>query len=220
MTSLLLVVALAQAPQAPEPEVFVDRGETYVRMGFTQGLSKGVTVDIVSADRHAVIGTAVVMEVWDGLARINLDAASTAYRGQRLARQRGAAPVQVQQAPAAVAIAPPPAAPTTSRTAAVAPPPPPPPVVAMQRTLMGKVSITSGVADARRVIVENLDAYDWHNCMVVLPDGRGYEMNELTAHNYDGIMMFRFQAGEATKDPQGLALIRCTEGAARFVVQL
>jgi hypothetical protein len=197
MTSVLLLAALAQAP-LPEPEVFVDRGETYVRMGFDQGLTKGVTLEILSADKRTVIGTAVVMEVWDGLSRVNLDTASSAYKGLRRARQRGAAAA----APAAES-APPPAAPTTPAKGA--------------RVLKGKVQISGGAYDVRRVIVTNLDNYDWHDCKVVLADGRSFREAELKANSDDGIMLFRFEAGEP-RDPQNLVALRCREGEARIAV--
>jgi hypothetical protein len=186
MTSVLLWAALAQAP-LPEPEVFVDRGETYVRMGFDQGLTKGVTLEILSADKHTVIGTAVVMEVWDGLSRVNLDTASSAYKGLRRARQRGAA------APAA-------AAPATGG-----------------RGLKGKVQISSGAYDVRRVIVTNQDTFDWHECKVVLADGRAYRGLDLKASSDDGIMLFRLEPGEP-KDSQNLVALRCREGEARVAV--
>jgi hypothetical protein len=214
MTALLLVVALAQAPATVEPEVFVDRGETYVRIGFDQGLTKGVTLDIVAADRRAVIGTAVVMEVWDGLARVSLDSTSAAFKGLRLARLRNGVGAQ----PVAAAMPPPPAPTTSGRVPAVAPPPPPPPTAG--RRLNAKVTISAGALDARRVMISNLDSYDWHNCKVVLPDGRDYTMSELAAHQDEGIMMFRFESGAALRDPQGLVAIRCSEGDGRFVAGL
>jgi hypothetical protein len=216
MTSLLLVAALAQAP-APEPEVFVDRGESYVRMGFAQGLTKGVTVEIISADKKAVLGTAVVMEVWDSLARINLDAASTAFKGLKHARLRGAG------APPPAAIAPPPPPPpppSTPGKVPVSPPPAPPSSAAGGRRLNGRVSISAGALEARRVIISNQDSFDWHGCKVILPDGRAYSMSELRSYSEDGIMMFRFEVGEALRDPQGLVTIRCQEGEGRYAVEL
>jgi hypothetical protein len=197
MTSVLLLAALAQAP-LPEPEVFVDRGETYVRMGFDQGLTKGITLEIISADKHTVIGTAVVMEVWDGLSRVNLDTASMAFKGLRRARQRGAV------VPAAATVAdpvPPAAAPT----------------MAGKRVLKGKVQISGGAYDVRRVIVTNLDNFDWHDCKVVLADGRSFHEAELKASSDDGIMLFRFEAGEP-RDPQNLVALRCREGETRVAV--
>src|SRR5207302_10003501 len=117
--------------QAPEPEVVVDRGETFVRIGLTQGLTKGVTLDVLSADRRQVLGSAVVMEVWDSLARVNLDSASSAYKGQRLARVRGAAP-SGSAAPAP--------APSGASAAPVAAMPPPPPPAPSGRTTLGSGS--------------------------------------------------------------------------------
>lgn len=212
MTLTILAAVLAQAP-----EVFIDRGETYVRMGSSHGLSKGVTLDIVAAEAKQPVGTAVVMEVWDGLSRINLDTAASAFKGPRLAKARAASAV------AAVA---PPVAPV--------PPPPPPggggggmpsvqggsPQVAVQRALHARVQISGGLVDARRFIIYNLDNFDWHNCKVRLPDGRGYDrMEELRANSDEGIMMFRFEPGMALRDASGLVTVYCAEGMGRFAPQ-
>jgi hypothetical protein len=214
MISALLAVALTQAPNA-EPEVFIDRGETYVRMGFAQGLTKGVTVEIVSADKKAVLGTAVVMEVWDSLARINLDSTSAAFKGLKHARLRGAGPTGVVQPPA-----PPPPPPSTPGRTPATPPPPPPTTAVSGRRLNGRVTISAGALEARRVIVSNQDSFDWHGCKVILPDGRAYLLTELRSYSEDGIMMFRFEVGEALRDPQGLVTIRCQEGEGRYAVEL
>ena len=220
MISTLLAVLVAQAP-----EVFVDRGETYVRMGYSQGLTKGVTLDILPSEGGRPIGTAVVMEVWDGLARISLDTAAAAHKGQRLARARPVAP-------------PPPSAvgqPMVIPPSGVAPPPPPPPQpgggggglttaptpqVAPQRALHARVQISGGLVDARRFIIYNLDNFDWHGCKIRLPDGRGYDkMEELRANSDEGIMMFRFEPGMALRDASGLVTVYCAEGAGRFAPQ-
>ena len=218
MTFLLLAVLLTQTP-----EVFVDRGETYVRMGSSQGLAKGITLDILSAEGSKPVGTAVVMEVWDGLARVSLDTAAASHKGLRLAKARAPAPS------AAVAVPP----------TGVAPPPPPPPQpgggggglpapgtavnppqVAPQRALHARIQISGGLVDARRFIVYNLDNFDWHNCKIRLPDGRGYDkMEELRANSDEGIMMFRFEPGMALRDASGLVTVYCAEGAGRFAPQ-
>jgi hypothetical protein len=186
MMWLALVAALAQAP---EPEVFVDRAETYVRIGFAQGLTKGIALDIVSADKKQRVGTAVVMEVWDGLARISLDASARSYKGLERARLRGSSP------------------------------PPPPPSNA-GKILNGRVSVTGGALDARRVIVTNADSFDWHGCDVVLPDGRSFRLGHLDAGTDDGIMMFRFELLGQPRDPQNLAVVHCAEGEGRFAMTL
>ncbi len=214
MTVLILAAVLSQAP-----EVFLDRGETYVRMGSSQGLSKGTTLDIVSAESKQAVGTAVVMEVWDGLARVNLDTAASAFKGLRLAKARAPSISVVPQA-----------------VAPVPPPPPPggggggvpgvqgggvnPPQVATQRPLHARVQISGGLVDARRFIIYNLDNFDWHGCKIRLPDGRGYDkLEELKANSDEGIMMFRFEPGMALRDASGLVTVYCAEGMGRFAPQ-
>ncbi len=120
MISLMVVVSLSQAPAAA-PEVFVDRAETYVRIGFNQGLTKGATVEIVSADKRAHLGTAVVMEVWDSLARVNMDTAAASYKGPKIARLQGAAPAAAADARAPLVAAEPPPPPPAAVPAAKAP---------------------------------------------------------------------------------------------------
>jgi len=219
MTLALLAIALAQAP-----EVFVDRGETYVRMGAAQGLQKGVTLEIVNATDSKTVGTGVVMEVWDGLARVNLDMAATAFKGPRLAKPMPAAklPVGVNPLPSGVA----PVPPGPPGAGGGSPPPPstavnpPQPQQAPQRALHARVQISGGLVDARRFIIYNLDNFDWHNCKIRLPDGRGYDkMEELKANSDEGIMMFRFEPGMALRDASGLVTVYCSEGAGRFAPQ-
>ncbi len=217
MTFALLAIALAQAP-----EVFVDRGETYVRMGAAQGLQKGVTLEILSAQDGKSVGTGVVMEVWDGLARVNLDTASSAYKGLRLAKPRATTGAPAVANPLPQTVAPPP--PPPPGAGGGSPPPPTasvtPPQFAPQRALHARVQISGGLVDARRFIIYNLDNFDWHNCKIRLPDGRGYDkMEELKANSDEGIMMFRFEPGMALRDASGLVTVYCSEGAGRFAPQ-
>ena len=128
MTLALLWVVLSQAP-----EVFIDRGESFVRMGTAHGLQKGTTLDISSAQDGKSVGTAVVMEVWDGLARVSLDTQATAYKGLRLAKPRMPAPAVALPQPA---VAPPPPPPPAGSGGAV---PVNPPQVAPQRALHARV---------------------------------------------------------------------------------
>ncbi len=67
------------------------------------------------------------------------------------------------------------------------------------------------------MIISNDDGYDWHACRVALPDGRTYDMTEIKQHSDEGIMMFRFEPGNALRDPQGLVTLRCQEGDGRYV---
>ena len=92
--------------------------------------------------------------------------------------------------------------------------------MAPQRALHARVQISGGLVDARRFIIYNLDNFDWHNCKIRLPDGRGYDrMEELRAQSDEGIMMFRFEPGMALRDASGLVTVYCTEGAGRFAPQ-
>lgn len=229
MTAIILAALLAQSP-APEPEVFIDRGETYVRVGYQQGLTKGVTIDIVEKGGGKVVGTAVVMEVWDGLSRVSLDSSSSAFKGMKLARLRGAIaaaapPAAGQPPPVAAAVPPPPPPPGGPAPVAAPapqagqPPPAAPPGMVAVRALTARVVVSGGLDNGRRFIIYNLDSFDWHSCKIALPDGRGYRMGDLRSQADEGIMLFRFDVGQAPRDPQGLVTVRCEEGAGRFAMQ-
>ena len=213
MIFALLAVTFAQAP-----EIFVDRGETYVRMGSAHGLQKGTTLEILSAQDSKPVGTGVVMEVWEGLARVSLDTASAGFKGPRLAKTR-TSPAVSGNPSLPPNVAPPPPAPGagggTPPSTAVNPP-----QLAQQRALHARVQISGGLVDARRFIIYNLDNFDWHSCKIRLPDGRGYDkMEELRANSDEGIMMFRFEPGMALRDASGLVTVYCSEGAGRFAPQ-
>jgi hypothetical protein len=197
----VLLVLLTQSP-----EVFLDRGETYVRIGSAQGLSRGNTLDIVAAEGGKPLGTAVVMETWEGLARINLDTASTSFKGLKHARVRGKSPSGIE--------------PDASLSVGAPPEKKPPAADSRRRALNGRVQLSGGLVDARRFIVYNLDNFDWHNCKIRLPDGRGYDrMDELRAQSDEGIMMFRFEPGLGLRDASGMVSVYCDEGSGRFVPQ-
>lgn len=82
----LLGFALSSVAHASAPrviEVFVDKGDHFLRAGRNQGLGIGAQVVILGerigdTEERRRIGVATVMEVWETLARVNPDRASLA----------------------------------------------------------------------------------------------------------------------------------------------
>lgn len=95
------VPALAQDAAREGPklvDIFVDRGDTFIRAGTAQGLKVGDSVPILGAkigdtEERRVVGSAAVLEVWKTIARVNLDAAARGAEGEKFA-QVGAEPAR------------------------------------------------------------------------------------------------------------------------------
>lgn len=95
------VPALAQEAAKEGPklvDLFVDRGDTFIRAGTAQGLKVGDSVPILGAkigntEERRVVGSAAVLEVWKTIARVNLDAAARGAEGEKFA-QVGAEPAR------------------------------------------------------------------------------------------------------------------------------
>lgn len=210
VTALIALVVLAQGPNT-DAEIFVDRGETYLRAGQANGLSVGAGLEVLDAKKREPVGTAVVMEVWDSLARVSLDSKATAHGPLKVARVKK----EAAAAPAPVA------APAPGPVVAAAPRAVPIPVPTGPNTLDGHVTI-NGIDKGRRVIIRNRSNRDWHNCDVRLADGRHYWIGDLDAGDDDGVMLFRFEHdGPPPLQPlfEGIA-VTCREGAGKFPISL
>lgn len=214
MTALLALMVLSQGPNT-DAEIFVDRGETFIRAGSANGLAVGAGLEVLDAKKREPVGTAVVMEVWESLARVNLDSKSVAYAALKVARVKKGevAAAAAQPEPAAKAPAPVPA-PVVVRSTPI-------PVPTGPNTLDGFVTIT-GADRGRRVIIKNRSNRDWHNCDVRLADGRHYWIGDLDTGDDEGVMLFRFEHdGPPPTQPlfEGVAVM-CREGAGKFPISL
>ncbi len=71
------MVGVAPVVMAPvvTAGMFVDRGQQFVRAGSEDGLAVGQSISVVGADK-AALGQAQVVEVWEHLARVELDASA------------------------------------------------------------------------------------------------------------------------------------------------
>ncbi len=189
MRSALLVVLLAVPAFAEEFEVFVDRGDTYVRAGSDQGLQRGVAVTVV-AKGGKKLGSATVMETWPALARISLDEA---------ARSDKSASKYVSLAAAAAKAAEP-----------VAPPPPPPPPAA-GGALKGFAKY-GGAGPWTALQVFNENGFDWNGCTItMLPVNASYQLKYLQAGDHELIGRSNFTNRDFEGDPTSVR-VKCKEG--------
>lgn len=111
---LALVASLPARAQGSAPaandslvELFVDRGDTYVRAGSNKGVKVGDTLEVVGGtigdtQERRPVGSASVLQVWKTIARVNLDAGARSAAGEKF--------VQLEATPAAGAKAKAPAA--------------------------------------------------------------------------------------------------------------
>ncbi len=218
MRSISLLVGLCSLVCfAEEPyEVFVDRGETYVRAGTAMGLALGAQVtiwgeQIPTTKERRRAGTATVMEVWPSLARINLDDSARADKTAKKfasfeGKARGNAPPP-----------PPPAPPTPP-----APPPAPPVVAAAPERLPNGIlrghATFKGAGPWMVLTLWNDEVFDWTKCNVALPGGLVYTLNNLRAGDHDSIALSNFvQQGPQKDVPRDSVTVRCTQGASKFL---
>jgi hypothetical protein len=215
MTHLLALLVLTQSPNT-DAEIFVDRGETYIRAGQINGLEVGSALDVLDAKTRQPVGAALVMEIWESLSRVSLDSKAAAYGPLKVARvQRRPEPIAQQQMPAPlppddIAPAPLPSGPMPTR-----------PPQQQGAWLDGQVTMT-GAGSGRRVIIKNRSNRDWHNCDVRLPNGKHYWIGDLDAGDDEGVMLFRFDYERGAPIPQpteGVAVV-CREGMGRFPISL
>ena len=205
-----IALLMAASALADDAELFLDRGETYVRAGSEQGLTRGTSVTVV-AKGGKKIGTGTVMEVWPSLARVNLDQAAsndkTAAKYVSLGEKPAAAP------------SPPPAAPTG---AVAAPPPPPPPAAEARKPAAGNAlhgrATYGGAGPWTALQVFNNGSVDWHDCTVtMLPMNASYSLKGLRANDHELIGRSNFSNNEFSGDPTS-ARVTCREGVGDFPI--
>jgi hypothetical protein len=214
----ILAVALVSLPcLADEAELFVDRGETYVRAGTNAGLDRGTSLEVVVNGKR--IGVATVMEAWPAMARVNIDEGA---RKDASANRRVVLPAKVG--------GPPPAAPTTPATP-TAPPPPPPssgpraPLPAGQGALPAPVpaggplmghATWGGVGRWKMVRVFNEGTFKWSRCVLtLLPSNQNYSLADLRDHDQESIAWSNFKPEPGDVEPTSVR-VHCAEGDASF----
>lgn len=230
MRSLCVLIGLCSAAAgADEPyEIFLDRGETYMRAGTQMGLELGAMVTvwgdpIPTTKERRRAGTATVMEIWPSLARINLDdAARNDKAAKKFAsfepKKRAPVPAPSAPPPPPPAAAPPPAAPAPVAAAdagvvkkPTALPPGTPPVIKGHATF-------KGAGPWMVLTLWNDEEVDWHNCSVSLPGNLVYQLKFLRARDHESIALSNFvQSGPERDVPKDSVTVRCPHGAARYL---
>jgi len=81
----LLSLLLSQM-HVVEAEVFVDQSTAFARAGATRGLKVGKEVWVVDAETGKRKGSAWVMELWENMARLNLDSEAGSIPGAKRIR--------------------------------------------------------------------------------------------------------------------------------------
>ncbi len=197
---LAIGVLLAASPRAlagsDVAEVFADKGETYIRAGSSQGVGLGTSLSVVGPDDRKVLGTATVLEVFPGMARVSLDDAATKASGKKYvrltaAKQTTSAPSGGDAAPAAGG-------------------------------LIGHAAFSGvGPAVGHKVVVYNDGAVEWTHCDLRLPTNLHYLLERLPAKQSESIMVFKFkQDGAAYDRPIDSITVKCSQGRAKFTFSM
>ncbi len=198
---LLPTLALADASVV---EAFKDKGEYFVKAGTRAGLKIGSEVTILGdqigdSGEYRTAGKGTVLEVWENLARVNLDEEASKLKEVKHARVAKLAPKPAPSAPAGQAAAP----------AAPAPAP-------AGGKLNGHAAI-NGFGPAKRITLFNDSKDNWTKCDLRLPDNRHYVMASLKAGDSEAVSLPHFsQDGTAFDKPLDSLSVKCNEGEGRF----
>ena len=207
-TVALLLTITSTAAFGSEPvEVFVDKGDVFIRAGSNAGVQKGDQVTILgdliaTTTERRRAGTAVVMEVWPTIARVSLDEAARAVSGKKMA-------VLEREGP--------PAAPAAPAPAPNAPAPPPPPPTARPSGLLGHATFR-GAGPWKLLQLTNDGPFAWNNCRLGLPGALYYSLAQLKAGDHEAVALSNFvREGKERDVPITNVKVTCVEGVATFV---
>jgi hypothetical protein len=178
-------------------EIFVDQDQPFVNAGFAHGLSVGQVLAVAGGpaigktNDHRDVGTATVAELWENLARLQLDDAAATAKGKKWVRLPEAT------------------TPTSPNPSAAASTPPAPAV-----SPAGKGLEIHAVLSLQRLYLHNDGKLPLHKCELRLPDNRHYYMSDgLAAGDQEAIMLFRFnQDGTPLDRPLDSLKVKCDEG--------
>ncbi len=189
---------------ASEVEVFVDRGELFVRAGAQAGLRVGDEVAILGArigetKERRRVGSAMVMEVWPSLARIAPDRAAASDKTPRkYAALSTPEPVRSDAA-----------------ASGLTPPPPPPP--AEEPTGMVGHAWFKGAGPWKLLMLYNDGASGWSRCNLRLQPGEmSYHLPSLRAGDHEAIALSNFSGERPEQDITRVA-VTCAEGSVTIV---
>lgn len=174
-------------------DIFLDKGDTFVRAGSDDGLKKGAEVKVVGAavdgNQRPHLGAATVLEVFPKLARLSLDASAA----------RAPAPLFVVLAGA-------PASPNAP--AATAP--------ATGPHSSGKKRFSAELqlqwAPLKAVVVHNTSSFAWHGCTITIPGKQVFHQKGVPAGFKREFPLAQFAVEPSAADLQNEVRIACAEG--------
>lgn len=203
--TLALMTALALHANPNVVDMFVDKGDTFIKAGKKQGLKVGSDVTVLGdrigdTDEYRSAGTATVMEVFDSISRVALDDEAKKHKEAKHVRigsaggsggSKGAAKGSTTKAePAAAA--------------------------EEGGGLKGTAKII-GFGPARQITVHNNGTTNWSNCELRLPTNKRYMMAALKAGDQESIVLPRFsQDGVELDKPLDHLMVKCDQGSASF----
>lgn len=205
----LLLAVLAADPNAVE--VFKDKGDLFVRAGTNRGLKVGTELTVLGdrigdTEEYRTGGKAIVLEVWETLARISPDEEARKLKEIKFAKVKGAAPLVAPRAEPAPKSRPA-AAPKAEAEAEPAPTGP---------TLKGHASFI-GIGPAKRLTIHNDTDTLWTHCDLRLPNNKHYVLDVLRPRDHDSISYPRFsQDGTELDRPLDWILVKCDQGQVRL----
>jgi hypothetical protein len=220
MKALTLVFCLAATvgfAAGDTVEIFVDKQDFFIRAGTNRGLKVGSEVlvlgdRIADTNEYRVAGRANVLEVFETIARVNLDAAAQKVKNPKLAMLQAGARVE---RPAPQPLTPPP------------PPPKDPPNPKAWSSEKDELPPADGVLQGiarktggwigTRIIVKNTSTIRWTRCDVRLPDNRHYRIDSLDPREEEGIMLTKFTQDGVRRDVAiDSVLMQCNEGVGKL----
>lgn len=198
----LLLALLAADPSTVE--VFKDKGDLFVRAGTNRGLKVGTQLVILGekigdTEEYRTGGKAIILEVWETVARISPDEEARKLKEIKLARIPVAAP-----------------APAAAESVAKGEPAPKADAAPAANTLKGRASFI-GVGPAKRITLYNDSSSYWTRCELRLPNNKHFLLPNLRPGDQESILYPRFKQDGAEVDrPLDWILVKCDEGQARF----
>lgn len=213
-------VALAQVT---EVELFVDKGDTFVKAGSQHGVQVGAEVTILgdkiaTTEERRRVGVGTVMEVWPTLCRLALDDAAKADKTAKryIALNNGkvvtGAPVKADAKPAKGE-----ARGDGKKPLAVPPPPPNSAAASAGGGLSGHATF-GGAGPWKILRIHNDGDGSWSSCrLALMPGNRVYKMPRLRGHDQETVALSNFvwQGPEIDVDHTWVD-VQCSEGSAKF----
>jgi hypothetical protein len=204
--TLALVTALALSANPTVVDLFIDKGDHFIKAGKKQGLAIGVDVAVLG-DRigdtaeYRTAGSATVMEVWDNVSRVALDAEAKKHpeaKHVRLAAS-GSGKGSAKEAKSDKGEK----AEKAEKTEEAA-------------GLKGSAKII-GFGPARQITVNNNGTTNWSNCELRLPTNKRFKVAALKAGDHESVVLPKFEQDGVEHDkPLDVLMVKCDQGSGSF----